>query len=160
MATKTKEKVVCPECGRGIGKQGFQIHLRTHAAHGQEDDTTKRIEVARQVAGGTAASPQPGSYVGAGPSVSKTAYTMRDLERIYGMYDWDDPPESLPIIFNGVRIDVTAGQSIRLPKIFYEIYRDHLRELRDPRVARQPYDRAVGVQRLAGAGALPRVPGA
>lgn len=119
------------------------MHLRSH--------TTRKAQA-------PSGPPQPGSYVGEGASQHKVAFTLKILGDQYGgWYDWDDPPESIPIVVHGVRVDVGAGQPIRLPKIFYDTYRNHVQELRQKNIARQPGD-VQGIQRLEGAGAIPRIP--
>ncbi len=59
----------------------------------------------------------------------KIAYTMNDLKAMYPEFPFT-PEENIPIIFQGVRVDLFEGKEVTLPKIFYDIYQEHRRNER------------------------------
>lgn len=141
-ATKGRQKMPCPECHRSYSNLG--LHMRLAHVTGEPQKPQE-------------AAPRPGTVVGEGAASHKVPYTMRAMEEIYGMYLWDDPPEDIPITVNSITVWIKAGVPIRLPKVFYDVYRDSVAERRNVNVFRQAGD-VTGIVVSRGAGPILRAP--
>ena len=97
----------------------------------------------------------PGTVMGVGTGAPyKVLWTMKDLEAAYPKDTWktiEMPPKTAPVTWNGLRIDVTQGQSITLPPIHHTIYWNSIRN--DENLAR-PRQQGDLVTRVVGVGPL------
>lgn len=79
----------------------------------------------------------------------KTPWTKRDVENAFPLVTFV-PQENCPVCFNGVNFYLRAGVEVNVPRVFVDIYNQHLKALRE-----QHKDLAgLGINVEAGAGAL------
>ncbi len=84
---------------------------------------------------------------------TKTSWTYNDCVEKFPIVTFT-PEETIPLIFNGVRVQAIEGYEMHVPKCFYTIYQQHRAMLRKPKTlpgSEQGYIPEIG----PGAGALP-----
>lgn len=77
----------------------------------------------------------------------KTAYTYQDLVDMFPIVTFT-PEDTLPLNFNGVRVQAIAGVEMHVPSVYKEIYDNHRKALR--KIKPDEFDGYV----LPGAGAF------
>ena len=65
----------------------------------------------------------PGLTIGS----TKTIYTYQDLEKMFPYVSFR-PEETIPLTFQGVKVQCFAGFEMHVPKCFKDIYDNHRRE--------------------------------
>ncbi len=128
----TKEKVDCPECGKGC----VNLKAHTRLAHPIEEGTpvlsykTERIlqkEISQIVANEMQTQEKissriPGTKIDIHkPSARKIPFTLEWFKEHHPM-GTIVPEETLPVILNGVRVQFFAGEEITAPKPFIGEY--------------------------------------
>ncbi len=84
---------------------------------------------------------------------TKTSYNYSDLVKMFPVVSFV-PEETIPLSFNGVRVQAIEGYEMHVPKCFYDIYQQHRAMLRGKKLlpeSEQGYIPEIGL----GAGALP-----
>lgn len=78
---------------------------------------------------------------------TKTAWTFRDMCERFPIVSFI-PDETIPLTWQGVRVQALSGIEMHVPRPFYELYNRHKAELR-------PHKSPPGIVVELGAGGLP-----